>query len=141
MEEGDVRELQLETFQPSNLFSSVMCFEIAGLGHLLQSMSAEQTQVYRGRQHHQALIGADVGAGLFTFDVLLARVEGGNVTALATAVDRFADQAARQATYIFLFCRQDAEVRPAKRQRDAERLAVARDYVSAEFCRGGYPPA
>jgi hypothetical protein len=76
-------------------------------------------------QRAQGLVGADVAGGLLAADVLLAGTQGHDERALAVDVRGHADETAGDLADQGLAAGQDAEVRAAVRERDAQRLAFA----------------
>jgi hypothetical protein len=95
---------------------------------------AEQRQVDREGECAEPGIGADVRGRLLAADVLLARREREHEAALAFGIDRLADERPGicRARY---FCRlaKEPDIRPAERQRIADRLAFAHDDVGAHL--------
>ncbi len=68
----------------------------AGLPRLAQPLRAEQREVHQPRQREQGLVGGDVRRRLLAPDVLLARLQGEDIAALARGVQRLADDPARE---------------------------------------------
>ena len=104
---------------------------MTGGGNLLQAARTQQRQIKRGGGYHQALIGADVGRGLGSTDVLLARLQGQGKTGLAVQIDGAAHQAAGHLPHPFPPAAQKAEVGTAGRQRRTEWLTIAAGDVGA----------
>ncbi len=116
-----------------DLVGGVMRLVPAEFRHLTQPILAEQFHVDRRRQRHQALIGADVAGRLLAADVLLARAERHHVSLVAVGVERLADNAPGDAADLRHFGGEEADVRSAVAERDAERLPLTDDDVRAEF--------
>src|SRR3546814_3305168 len=66
---------------------------------------------------------------LLAADMLFARRERQHKAALAVGIDRFAAQASRHLADIFGLAREEADIRPAELEADAERLPLAHDNV------------
>ena len=62
---------------------------IAKFGNLPQSLLAKHRKIDGCAERDQTLIGADVGSGTFTFDVLFARGEREDVRALTMCYQLF----------------------------------------------------
>ena len=73
----------------------------------------------------QRLVGGDVGGRLLAPDVLLARLQGQHIAAVARGVDRLADDPARQPPDELRARGEEAVVRAAVAHRVAGRLALA----------------
>ena len=106
---------------------------MAGSRDLLQTLRSQQCQVQGGGGHHQALIGANVGRGFGTADVLFARLQGQGKTGLAIQIDGTADQAAGHLPYPFLPTAQEPEIGTARGQRRPQRLTIATNDIGAAF--------
>ena len=92
---------------------------------------AHERQVDRRRRHQQALVGADVGGRLGAADVLLARLQREREARPAVDIERAADDAAGHLPHVLHARGHEAEVRAARGQRHAERLAFADGDVGA----------
>ena len=72
---------------------------------------------------------------LLAADMLLAGREGEHEAALAFGVDRLAGEPPRHLPDIFLAGCEQADIRPAEIEADADRLALADDDVGAHLAR------
>ena len=106
-------------------------------GHVVQPVRPERRDVDRGGQRAQRLVGADVAGGLVAPDVLLARAQGHDVRAPAVDVRGAAHEPAGHLAHEVRPSRQEAEVRTAVLERDAQRLALADGDVRAVFTGRG----
>ena len=97
----------------------------AGLPQLAKPLRPEQAQVHEPGQREQRLVGGDVRRRLLAPDVLLARLQGQHIAALARGVHRLADDPARQPAHVVRACGQEAVVRSAVAHRVAGGLALA----------------
>src|SRR5436190_21631391 len=69
----------------------------AGLPQFPHTLRPEPREVDETGERQQRLVGRDVGGRLLAPDVLLARLQGQDIAALARGVYRFADDASRHA--------------------------------------------
>src|SRR5947199_5075619 len=69
----------------------------AGLPHLAQSLWTEPRKVRQAGEGEERLVGGDVRGRLLAADVLLARLQGEDIAALAGDVGRLADDTAGHA--------------------------------------------
>ncbi len=99
------------------------------LGHLAQPVRADRRQVGGGGQRAERLVGADVRGRLLAPDVLLASLEGQDVSLAALGVPRRPDQAAGHLAHRGHLRRHEPDVRPPEADRDAERLPLGGDDV------------
>ena len=86
-----------------------------------------------GHHRQQHLGGADVRRGLLPADVLLAGLQGEAQRRAAGRVHRDAHEPARQRALERLLRGQEAGVRPAEAERDAEALGAAHRHVRAQL--------
>src|SRR5262245_23513542 len=115
----------------AELRRGIMRFLIAKFGDLAQSLFAKQRKINRRAEGDQSLIGADVGRGTFTLDVLFTRCEREDIGALTFVIDRFADETPRHLVDVLLARREKANAWSAIPHRDAQRLPVAYNDVCA----------
>ena len=94
MEEG-AGEHHLHAIDLTQLGSQVVSLGVALIAHLSQTDGAHLGQIDRSGQRAQRLIGADVGAGLLTTDMLLAGLHGEHEGALSLVVRGLAHDTAR----------------------------------------------
>src|SRR5206468_7455410 len=97
----------------------------AGLPHVVQSLRSEPCQIDKASERQERLVRRDVRRRLFAPDVLLARLQGEDIAALARGVYRLADDPSRHAPDELLARREEAVVRPAVRGDVARRLPLA----------------
>src|SRR5581483_1366315 len=97
----------------------------AGLPQLPQSLRAEPRQVDEAAEREERLVRRDVRGRLLATDVLLPRLQGKDIAALARGVYRLADDAARHPPDEALPCREEPVVRAAVGREVAGRLAFA----------------
>ncbi len=103
------------------------------LGEPPDARLPEQREPDRDAKRAQALIRADVARRLLAPDVLLACGQRHHERALARRVDALADQAAGELAHEFLARGEEARVRTAEGQGQAERLCLAAGDVAAEL--------
>jgi hypothetical protein len=104
-----------------------------GLPQLAKTLRAEPREVDEAAEREERLVGRDVRGRLLAADVLLARLQGEDIAALARGVDRLADDPARHPPDEVRLRREEAVVRPAEGLvvpgplpfADRERAAVA----------------
>src|SRR3954468_22191596 len=97
----------------------------AGLPPLAQSLRPEPRQVDEASERQERLVRRDVRRRLLAPDVLLSRLQGEDIAALARGVYRLADEPAGHPADVVLACGEEAVVRPAERGKVAGALAFA----------------
>ena len=110
------------------------------LGHALARSLGKALRTHGGeidarRQRAQRLVRADVAAGLLAADVLLARLQRQDKTALAARIDRLADDTARQLAHVLRRSGHEAEIRAAPAEGHAKRLALTDGDIRAALLR------
>ena len=98
--------------------------------------AAPRAATSRG-QRAQGLVRADVAGGLLTADVLLAGTQGHDKGSAPVDVRGHANKTAGDLAHKGLATGQDAEIRPAVGERDAQRLAFAGCDVRPVLARRG----
>src|SRR5262245_54548810 len=106
----------------AQLARRIMRLLITKFGDLTQSVFAKHRKIYRCAEREQTLIGANIGRGAFTFDVLFARCEREDVGALAFIINSFSDETPRHLVDILLARREKADAWSAIPKRDAQWL-------------------
>ena len=101
------------------------------LGDLAQPGRADRGQVGGRRQRHQRLVRADVARRLLATDVLLARLQGEDVSLAARRVAGRADEASGHLPHRRHPRRHQPDVRAAEAGRNAERLSLRGHDVGA----------
>src|SRR5206468_3044227 len=94
----------------------------AQLGELLQALATHVGEVDRSGDRHQRVIGRDVRGGVLAPDVLLAGLQRQHIAAPAVGVDRRPDQPPGHSAHQRLRAGDEADVGPAERERNAQRL-------------------
>src|ERR671926_1459802 len=97
----------------------------AGLPQLAESLRPEPREVYQPGERQQGLVGGDVRRRLLAPDVLLARLEGEDIAALARGVYRLADDPTRHPADVRGAGGEEAVVRASVRLVVACTLALA----------------
>ena len=106
-------------------------------GHVPQPMRPERRQPHGRGQGEEGLVRADVAGRTLTPDVLLASAKRHHERPLPVEVVRQAHEPAGDLPDERIGAREDAEVRPAVLERDAQRLALAgRDIRAVRPWRG-----
>ena len=121
--------------QGVNLLRGVVRFVVAQLGNAAQTALAHHAHIDAGGQGHQPLVGADVAGRFLAADVLLARAQGHHVSASPVLIHRLADDAPGDLAHVLAARGEEAQVRPAEAERDAQRLPLAHDDVRAQRAR------
>ena len=119
--------------------------QIVGLCHRLtgsffQAGRTHCRQVEPGSECAKRLVGADIGAGLFTPDVLLSGLERQNERTVSPVVVGLADDPARQLAHELGRCRHKAKVRSAIAQAQAKRLSLTDCDIRPTLSRGCQQP-
>ena len=110
---------------------------VHALGDTLQTLRAVVDGVHRRHHAQQHLRGTDVRGGLFTADMLLARLQREAVRRVALRIDRHADEAAGHRTLERIAHGHVAGVRAAETERHAKALRVADHHIGTPFARRG----
>ena len=108
----------------------------AGLPRLAQAFRPEQREVHQARQGEQGLVRGDVRCRLLAPDVLLARLKGEDIAALARGVYRLADDPPREPSDVRVAGGEEPVVRAAVAHGVARRLSLA-DRERAAVVAGG----
>ncbi len=106
-------------------------------GDVPQAVRPQSGEVHGGGQRAQGLVRADVAGGLLTADVLLAGTQGHDKGSAPVDVRGHANKTAGDLAHKGLATGQDAEIRPAVGERDAQRLAFAGCDVRPVLARRG----
>src|SRR6188474_2332910 len=86
----------------------------AGLPQLAKPLRTEPREVDEATEREERLVGRDVRGRLLPANVLLARLQGEDIAALARGVDRLADDPARHPPDVVRLGREEAVVRTAE---------------------------
>jgi hypothetical protein len=110
--------------------------EFDAAGDALEALGAVIDGIHRRHDGEEDLGGADVGRGFVAADVLLARAEGEAHGGVAGVVFRDADEAAGHLAFEGVLGGEEAGVRAAEAEGDAEALGGADRDIGAEFAGG-----
>ena len=99
--------------------------EMHPLGDCPQAHRPVEHRIERGHHRQQRLRRADVGGGLFTADMLLARLQGQPVGAAAPRINRHADDPARHRAFELIAAGHEGRMRAAIAHRHAKTLRRA----------------
>src|SRR5205085_5227370 len=104
------------------LLDRVMAFLQTKIRRFTKSLWTHRCEIHGGAKSEQSLVGANVTCGLFTANVLLARLQSQHEAALAIAVDGFAGDPPWHATHEFFATSDNSQIGAAELHLSAERL-------------------